>query len=209
MDERWQGDRYVAIVAGVTTSARSSVHSPVPAARCRLTVLAAHHRADLVLPATVPIAAVLSDLVRLVAEPERAERAAAPLHWALGRLGDPPMALERTLADYGVLDGETLHLTDAAEPLGPALTEPAGADGLGADGLGADGLGADGLGADGLGAAGLGSAGLGSAGRAAVGLHRSRRAAWTLPRRMLSGRALTASTLLFALGVVVGAVLVR
>ncbi|MDQ6649894.1 MAG: EsaB/YukD family protein [Actinomycetota bacterium] len=91
--------------------------------QCRLTVAGPNRRVDLALPARVPLAVLLPDLVRLAAAP--ADGAAAPAQWVLGRLGDPPMTVERTLADYAVLDGETLFLTDAAEPVGPALTEPA------------------------------------------------------------------------------------
>lgn len=115
------------IVATVASPARDPVHRLGSDRLCRLTVVGPRRQVDLAVPAHVRLTTLLPDLVRLVGE--AAQPDVAPGAWELGRLGDPPLAMDRTLAGYGVLDGEALYLTDSDQPLGPAVIEvrdPAG-----------------------------------------------------------------------------------
>jgi type VII secretion integral membrane protein EccD len=77
---------------------------------CRITVLAPHRRVDLAVPADLACAEVLPQVVRLAGE---ADGRPPPVGWALGRLGEPPLRPERSLAQAGVLDGDTLYLVAA------------------------------------------------------------------------------------------------
>ncbi|HEY2702649.1 MAG TPA: type VII secretion integral membrane protein EccD [Candidatus Dormibacteraeota bacterium] len=67
---------------------------------------------DLSLPADVPLAELLPDLVRMVsADPE----AALGTGWGLSRLGEAPLSLAAGLAAAGVGDGDMVYLRPLAE----------------------------------------------------------------------------------------------
>jgi type VII secretion integral membrane protein EccD len=74
---------------------------------CRITVLAPRRRVDLAVPADLACAELLPQIVRLSGE---GDGRPPPVGWTLGRLGEPPLRPERTLAQAGVLDGDTLYL---------------------------------------------------------------------------------------------------
>lgn len=94
----------------------------------RVSVIGGNTQVDVGLPATVPIATFIGDLVALIESrnPERpeAEDEAAPLeaqHWTLARLGREAIAPSRTLTEAEVYDGELLVLRSVAAKEAPAL----------------------------------------------------------------------------------------
>lgn len=100
----------------------------VPAApeTIRVSVLGERTQVDVTLPADIPVATLLPELVQLIesrnptSNRESADRDQRRTFWTLGRsAGGQPLAAERTLRAAGVGDGELLHL----EPR-PALTPP-------------------------------------------------------------------------------------
>jgi hypothetical protein len=104
--------------------------SVVPAAGtgtevCRLTVLGPGGKADLAVPVTLPVSALLPVLVEHVVSDVR-DRGAA---WALQRLGEPPLDPDGTPAGLGLRHGDVLHLRPVDEPL-PTLHFDDIADGV-------------------------------------------------------------------------------
>ncbi|WP_281875517.1 type VII secretion integral membrane protein EccD [Nocardia sputorum] len=94
----------------------------------RVSVIGGNTQVDVGLPATVPIATFIGDLVALIESrnPERAdaEEESAPLdarHWTLARLGREAIAPSRTLTEAEVYDGELLVLRSVAAKESPAL----------------------------------------------------------------------------------------
>ncbi|MFJ3423099.1 type VII secretion integral membrane protein EccD [Streptomyces sp. NPDC086082] len=92
---------------------------PLPARTaevCRLTVEAPDGRADLAVPVTTPVSALLPVLLR--------HTAAGPdtqgTPWTLQRLGEDPLDPEATPESAGLRDGDVLHLRPAEAAL-PAL----------------------------------------------------------------------------------------
>ena len=89
---------------------RIALSTAVTEAFCRVTVLAPGRRVDLSVPARLACAELLPLVVRLAgADSHRSP----PVAWALGRIGGPPLRPERSLAQCGVLDGDTLYLVAA------------------------------------------------------------------------------------------------
>jgi type VII secretion integral membrane protein EccD len=77
-----------------------------------LTVAGPASAADLSLPADVPVAELIPDLVRLLSpDPE----AALGTGWGLSRLGQAPLSLDRGLTAAGVRDGDMVYLRPLAE----------------------------------------------------------------------------------------------
>lgn len=83
---------------------------------------------DVGLPANVPIASFISDLVSLIEsrnpDPVESEDGGAPLkteHWTLARLGRDAIAPSRTLTEAEVFDGELLVLRAVSAKEAPAL----------------------------------------------------------------------------------------
>src|SRR5215217_6158441 len=74
---------------------------------CRITVVSPRRKVDLTLPADLACAELLPEVVRLSGE---SDQGPPPLDWRLGRLGEPPLRPERTLAQSGVYDGDLLYL---------------------------------------------------------------------------------------------------
>ncbi|WP_043475327.1 EsaB/YukD family protein, partial [Kitasatospora sp. MBT66] len=92
---------------------------------CRITVDGPAGRADLAVPVTTTVAALLPVLTRdLPATPDRATPA-----WVLQRLGEDPLDPEATPATAGLRHGDVLRLRPAEDPL-PALHFDDIADGV-------------------------------------------------------------------------------
>ncbi|MFD8012761.1 type VII secretion integral membrane protein EccD [Streptomyces sp. NPDC058955] len=86
------------------------------AGMCRLSIQLPDKKAELALPADIPIADLLPALLGFVgtgAEEVTAEGGG----WALQRLGGPPLDPEATLATLEIRDGETLYLRPAADAI--------------------------------------------------------------------------------------------
>ncbi|MFI5721005.1 type VII secretion integral membrane protein EccD [Nocardia sp. NPDC051750] len=95
---------------------------------CRVSVIGGNTQVDVGLPATVPIASFIGDLVALIDSrnpnlPESDEDT-GPLdaqHWTLARLGRDAIAPSRTLTEAEVYDGELLVLRSVGAKEAPAL----------------------------------------------------------------------------------------
>ncbi|WP_338772134.1 type VII secretion integral membrane protein EccD [Nocardia vulneris] len=94
----------------------------------RVSVIGGNTQLDVGLPATVPIAGFIGDLVALIESrnPEQidAEDDSVPLqaqHWTLARVGQEAFAPSRTLNDADVHDGELLVLRSVTSKEAPAL----------------------------------------------------------------------------------------
>ncbi|WP_336085342.1 type VII secretion integral membrane protein EccD [Nocardia sp. SSK8] len=95
---------------------------------CRVSVIGGDTQLDIGLPATVPIAGFIGDLVALIRSrnprlPDGDEDS-APVraqHWTLARLGQDPLAPSRTLTEAEVYDGELLVLSPVTRKESPAL----------------------------------------------------------------------------------------
>ncbi|WP_333766849.1 type VII secretion integral membrane protein EccD [Streptomyces sp. IBSBF 2435] len=92
---------------------------------CRVTVVGPGGRADLAIPVTVPLSALLPVLVEHVV-PDVRERGTP---WALQRLGEAPLDPDGTPAGLGLHHGDVLHLRPVADPL-PTLHFDDVADGV-------------------------------------------------------------------------------
>ncbi|MBF6327515.1 type VII secretion integral membrane protein EccD [Nocardia transvalensis] len=94
---------------------------------CRVSVIGGNTQVDLGLPATVPIAAYITDVVELIESrnPDLSEQdeAAPPQtqHWTLARIGRDPIPPNRTLTEAEVYDGELLVLRSVTAKEAPAL----------------------------------------------------------------------------------------
>ncbi|MFD4427855.1 type VII secretion integral membrane protein EccD [Nocardia sp. NPDC058497] len=95
---------------------------------CRVSVIGGDTQLDIGLPATVPIAGFIGDLVALIRsrDPQlpAGDEDSAPVraqHWTLARLGQDPLAPSRTLTEAEVYDGELLVLSPVTRKESPAL----------------------------------------------------------------------------------------
>ncbi|WP_218025011.1 type VII secretion integral membrane protein EccD [Nocardia pseudovaccinii] len=95
---------------------------------CRVSVIGGNAQLDVGLPATVPIATFIGDLVALIESrnPDVVESddGGTPLHtehWTLARLGRDAIAPSRSLTEAEVFDGELLVLRSVAAKESPAL----------------------------------------------------------------------------------------
>ncbi|MTE11586.1 type VII secretion integral membrane protein EccD [Nocardia aurantiaca] len=95
---------------------------------CRVSVIGGNTQLDVGLPANVPIAAFIGDLVRLIEsrnpDPIGGDDGGAPLqsqHWTLARLGRDMIAPGQTLNDAEIYDGELLVLRAVSAKEAPAL----------------------------------------------------------------------------------------
>ncbi|WP_262496040.1 type VII secretion integral membrane protein EccD [Nonomuraea sp. SYSU D8015] len=84
-----------------------------------MTIVGPRRKADLSLPADIPLPNVLPGLLRALGE-VGGDSAAAP-GWTLQRLGGAPLDLGQSLGALGVLDGEILYLRPREAILPPAL----------------------------------------------------------------------------------------
>ena len=90
-----------------------------PPVHCRSTVLTPAGRADVCLPADVPVAELVPMLMELLGTP--APPADRPLPWRLTGAGGGELPTDATLDELGVLDGELLRLGPAAPPPPPPV----------------------------------------------------------------------------------------
>ncbi|MFD9551982.1 type VII secretion integral membrane protein EccD [Nocardia salmonicida] len=94
---------------------------------CRVSIIGGNTQVDVVLPATVPIANFIPDVVDLVASrnPDLSENEEdgplAAQHWTLSRLGHTAIDPVRTLAEAEVFDGDLLVLRAVDSVEAPAL----------------------------------------------------------------------------------------
>ena len=87
---------------------------------CRITVVTRRRRMDLTMPAHLACGEVLPEVVRLTGETEQGP---SPRPWVLGRLGEPPLAPERTMSPSGVYDGDLLYLRAPGQPADPVVVD--------------------------------------------------------------------------------------
>lgn len=92
-----------------------------PAALCRVTIAADGRQVDVSVPADVPIALVLPDLVGLTS----AGNPATTSDLRLARLGRPALRGDHSFAQQGITDGDLLMLTDPARPVSPIFDDVA------------------------------------------------------------------------------------
>jgi len=102
----------------IQQGALPQVPVPLPA-QCHVTIVGPRRKADLALPADIPLPNVLPSLLRALGE-VGGDSAAAP-GWTLQRLGGAPLDLGQSLGTLGVLDGEILYLRPREAILPPAL----------------------------------------------------------------------------------------
>lgn len=86
----------------------------------RITVVTAERSVDLALPAALPVADVLPQLLRYVAPAASADN---PTTWVLSRLGGTAIPLGQTLAEAAVLDGDVLELGPEGQTVRPILVD--------------------------------------------------------------------------------------
>ncbi|WUH90759.1 type VII secretion integral membrane protein EccD [Streptomyces sp. NBC_00433] len=80
--------------------------------RCHVTVVGTRRRVDLAVPADAAIAEYTPNLLRLVGQVEFDDT--FPPVWSLALPGTPPFPPQTSLREWGVVDGATLYLRDAA-----------------------------------------------------------------------------------------------
>lgn len=95
---------------------------------CRVSVIGGNTQLDLGLPATIPIATFISDVVDLIESrtPDLTEHegGGAPprtAHWTLARIGRDPIPPSQSLTEAEVFDGELLVLRSVTAKESPAL----------------------------------------------------------------------------------------
>ncbi|MEU2257205.1 type VII secretion integral membrane protein EccD [Nocardia xishanensis] len=109
------------------TDPSSSAVAAVDPELCRVSVIGGNTQLDLGLPATVPIAAFITDVVELIESrnPDLTEHEdGAPLqtqHWTLARIGRDPIPANQSLTEAEVFDGELLVLRSVTAKEPPAL----------------------------------------------------------------------------------------
>ncbi|GGL56142.1 type VII secretion integral membrane protein EccD [Planomonospora parontospora] len=86
---------------------------------CHVTIVAPRVKADLALPADIPLPHILPGLLQAVGE-TGGGAAAVPV-WVLQRIGGAPLDLGQSLGALGVLDGEVLYLRPRDAVLPPAV----------------------------------------------------------------------------------------
>src|SRR5260370_5266749 len=87
--------------------------------RSRVTVIGAHRRVDVALPATAPIGEYSAGLASLCGQDSHR---ALPPAGSLAAAGAAPMPLSASLAESGVVDGQVLYLRDLARDPGADAT---------------------------------------------------------------------------------------
>ncbi|MGW5386489.1 type VII secretion integral membrane protein EccD [Nocardia sp. NPDC003963] len=94
---------------------------------CRVSVIGGNTQVDLALPAAVPLAVFIQEVVELIAtrdsdptEPDE-DTPLQTEQWTLARLGRDPLSLNHTLTEAGVTDGALLVLRSVTDRESPAL----------------------------------------------------------------------------------------
>ncbi len=94
----------------------------------RLTVYADSVRADLVLPASVPLQLLIPTIVDIVSGTRRYRAGSMALRHQLSTPGHPAVDLSKTLAELRIRDGDALMMTSSSVTLpAPRLDDPADA----------------------------------------------------------------------------------
>ncbi|MEV3984454.1 type VII secretion integral membrane protein EccD [Nonomuraea sp. NPDC049758] len=91
----------------VQQGALAQLPLPLPTL-CNVTIVGPGRKADLTLPADIPLPHVLPGLLRMLGE-VGGDATSSP-GWTLQRLGGSPLDLEQSLSALGVLDAEILYL---------------------------------------------------------------------------------------------------
>lgn len=86
----------------------------------RVTVVNGSRRADLALPAALPLADVVPQLLRICGTEGNATE---PSRWSVARMGGSTLDLGQSLESAGVSDGEVLELRSLRSPVRPAFVE--------------------------------------------------------------------------------------
>jgi type VII secretion integral membrane protein EccD len=94
----------------------------VSTAYSRITLVSDTRRVDLALPSTVPVSALIPQVLRLCAPNQHPKQPAA---WALVPTGGRPLRLDQSLDDSGVADGDLLELVDLPSEARAAYVEDA------------------------------------------------------------------------------------
>lgn len=81
----------------------------------RVTIVAPRGRLDVAVPADVPLADLLPNLLDATGDPASGNGAGMRDGWSLSRLGSPPLDTSRTPAELSVRDGELLYLRPRGE----------------------------------------------------------------------------------------------
>src|SRR4029453_12921037 len=93
---------------------------------CHVTIVGPRRQVDLRVPSDLPCAELLPQVLRLSGELEPEPPATRwQGAWQLARLGEPPIPMDRSLAESGVLDGELLSLVPAEHAPLPAVVDDA------------------------------------------------------------------------------------
>ncbi|MGA8115356.1 MAG: type VII secretion integral membrane protein EccD, partial [Actinocatenispora sp.] len=92
----------------------------VPTAYSRVTVVSGSRRVDLALPSALPLSDVLPQVLRFCAPDETPH---TPASWYVARVGGHEIALDQTLDDVGVVDGDLLELLTRTTQPHPAYVE--------------------------------------------------------------------------------------
>ncbi|WP_308163058.1 type VII secretion integral membrane protein EccD [Nocardia alni] len=95
---------------------------------CRVSVIGGNTQVDMALPAAIPVANFIPEVVALIAsrnpnlsEHEDSDGALRAEHWTLSRLGHEPIEPHRSLTEADVFDGELLVLREVETVEAPAL----------------------------------------------------------------------------------------
>jgi type VII secretion integral membrane protein EccD len=111
-----------AVAAGPTTAAAAPGTAPARPATTRVTILTGKRMTDLVLPAAAPMETYIDDTVAVLADllddtPADAVAGfdfSAQGVWTFARPGSPPLKLDQSLDDAGIVDGSLLTLVAAS-----------------------------------------------------------------------------------------------
>lgn len=110
------GDLLGGIMTAADLLAELDAAAAAEPALARVSVIGGTTQFDVGLPAAVPVAALIPDLVALISsrtpDVEDADTRPTPIrdHWTLSRVGREPIAPGRTLSEAGVRDGDLLIL---------------------------------------------------------------------------------------------------
>ncbi|CUU56040.1 type VII secretion integral membrane protein EccD [Parafrankia irregularis] len=85
---------------------------------CRLLVVGPTSQVEVSVPCHVPLADLMPALLRGLG-PDLADRGLEHSGWVAQRLGEPPLDEDDSVADHGLLDGDTVHLRPRSDQIPP------------------------------------------------------------------------------------------